>query len=103
MRGPIPPLPQYTFMAWCLVKRRDDFTISFTRRRNLENHNPSLDHRENFKSRSEQLNSQVMKYFPVCHMMPTCALTLMADTNIYKIIYFLNFKQILSNKVRYVD
>jgi hypothetical protein len=23
MRGAMPPLPQYTFMAWCLVKHRD--------------------------------------------------------------------------------
>jgi hypothetical protein len=29
MRGAIPPLPQYTFMAWCLVKHRDSF-IFFT-------------------------------------------------------------------------
>jgi hypothetical protein len=30
MRGVIPPLPQYAFMAWCLVKLRDNFTfISF--------------------------------------------------------------------------
>jgi hypothetical protein len=28
MRGAIPPLPQYVFMAWCLVKHRD-FTFSF--------------------------------------------------------------------------
>jgi hypothetical protein len=27
MRGVIPPLPQYVFMAWCLVKHRD-FTLS---------------------------------------------------------------------------
>jgi hypothetical protein len=27
MRGPIPPLPQYVFMAWCLVKHRDNFTL----------------------------------------------------------------------------
>jgi hypothetical protein len=26
MSGAIPPLPQYAFMAWCLVKHRDDFT-----------------------------------------------------------------------------
>jgi hypothetical protein len=24
MRGAIPPLPQYVFMAWCLVKHRDN-------------------------------------------------------------------------------
>jgi hypothetical protein len=24
----IPPLPQYTFMAWCLVKHRDNFTFT---------------------------------------------------------------------------
>jgi hypothetical protein len=27
MRGDIPPLPQYVFMAWCLVKHRD-FTFT---------------------------------------------------------------------------
>jgi hypothetical protein len=27
MRGPIPPLPLYAFMAWCLVKDRDNFTF----------------------------------------------------------------------------
>jgi hypothetical protein len=27
MRGVIPPLPQYAFMAWCLVKHRDNFVI----------------------------------------------------------------------------
>jgi hypothetical protein len=27
MCGAIPPLPQYTFMAWCLVKHRDNFTF----------------------------------------------------------------------------
>jgi hypothetical protein len=25
MRGAIPPLPKYVFMAWCLVKHRDNF------------------------------------------------------------------------------
>jgi hypothetical protein len=29
MRGSIPP-PRYTFMTWCLVKHRDNFTFSFT-------------------------------------------------------------------------
>jgi hypothetical protein len=29
MRGAIPPLPQYIFMAWCLVKQRDNFTFTF--------------------------------------------------------------------------
>jgi hypothetical protein len=27
MRVAIPPLPQYVFMAWCLVKHRDNFTF----------------------------------------------------------------------------
>jgi hypothetical protein len=31
MRGAIPPLPQYAFMAWCLVKHRGNFTFSFNR------------------------------------------------------------------------
>jgi hypothetical protein len=29
MSGPIHPLPQYAFMAWCLVKYRDNFTFTF--------------------------------------------------------------------------
>jgi hypothetical protein len=27
MLGAIPPLPQYVFIAWCLVKHRDNFTV----------------------------------------------------------------------------
>jgi hypothetical protein len=27
MSGAIPPLPQYAFMSWCLVKYRDNFTF----------------------------------------------------------------------------
>jgi hypothetical protein len=27
MRGALPPLPQYVFMTWCLVKHRDNFTF----------------------------------------------------------------------------
>jgi hypothetical protein len=27
MRGAIPPLPQYVFMEWCLVKYRDNLTF----------------------------------------------------------------------------
>jgi hypothetical protein len=30
MHGAIPPLPQYVFMAWCLVKHRDNFTFILT-------------------------------------------------------------------------
>jgi hypothetical protein len=29
MRGAIPPLTQYVFVAWCLVKHRDNFTFTF--------------------------------------------------------------------------
>jgi len=29
MRGAIPPLPQYAFMAWCSVKAWDNFTFTF--------------------------------------------------------------------------
>jgi hypothetical protein len=29
MRGAIPPLPQYIFMALCSVKHRDNFTFTF--------------------------------------------------------------------------
>jgi hypothetical protein len=28
MGGAIPPLPQYVFLVWCLVKHRDNFTFS---------------------------------------------------------------------------
>jgi hypothetical protein len=28
MSGAIPPLPQYAFMAWYLVKHRDKFTFT---------------------------------------------------------------------------
>jgi hypothetical protein len=30
MSGAIPPLPQYAFVAWCLVKIRDNFNFGFT-------------------------------------------------------------------------
>jgi len=30
MRGAIIPLPQCVFMAWYLVKHRDNFTVTFT-------------------------------------------------------------------------
>jgi hypothetical protein len=30
MLGDIPPLPQYAFMAWFLVKHRDNFTFTCT-------------------------------------------------------------------------
>jgi hypothetical protein len=28
MHGAIPPLPEYVFMAWFLVKHRDNFTFT---------------------------------------------------------------------------
>jgi hypothetical protein len=28
MREAIPPLPEYVFMEWCLVKHRNNFTLS---------------------------------------------------------------------------
>jgi len=30
MRGAIPLLPQYVFMAWCLVKHKDNFTFTLS-------------------------------------------------------------------------
>jgi len=33
MRRAIPPLPQYVFIAWSLVKHRDNFTFTFSRER----------------------------------------------------------------------
>jgi hypothetical protein len=35
MRGAIPPLLQYVFMAWCLVKHRDSFTLPLTVRQRI--------------------------------------------------------------------
>jgi hypothetical protein len=29
MSGAIPPLPQYVFLAWCLVKYMDNFTLPY--------------------------------------------------------------------------
>jgi len=29
MRGGIPPFPQCVFMAWCLVKHKDNVTFTF--------------------------------------------------------------------------
>jgi hypothetical protein len=36
MRGAIPPLPQYAFMAWCIVKHRDSFTFYLLPGRNRQ-------------------------------------------------------------------
>jgi len=30
MQDAITPLPQYVFMAWCLVKHRDNFSVFLT-------------------------------------------------------------------------
>jgi len=35
MSGAIPLLPQYIFMAWCLVKHRENFTFNFTLNNNV--------------------------------------------------------------------
>jgi hypothetical protein len=31
MRGVLPPLPQYLFMAWCLIKHMENFTLDSRR------------------------------------------------------------------------
>jgi hypothetical protein len=36
MHGAVPPLPHYAFMAWCLVKHRDNFTFTFTLQMSIE-------------------------------------------------------------------
>jgi hypothetical protein len=36
MRGAVPPLPQYVFLALCLVKHRDNFTFSDHAKKNLK-------------------------------------------------------------------
>jgi hypothetical protein len=36
IRGAIPPLPQYVFMAWCLVKHGDSLTFTFTLPTNIK-------------------------------------------------------------------
>jgi len=38
MSGAMPPLPQYVFMVWCLVKRRDNFTFTL----NYERDSPKV-------------------------------------------------------------
>jgi hypothetical protein len=38
MRGAIPPLPEYVFMAWCIVKHRDNFTFYLYLLEGEENH-----------------------------------------------------------------
>jgi len=38
MGGAIPPLPQYAFMAWCLVKAQDNFTFYLL----LHDHNTEI-------------------------------------------------------------
>jgi hypothetical protein len=35
MRGAIPPHPRYVFMAWCLVKHRDNFTFTLPLLQNI--------------------------------------------------------------------
>jgi hypothetical protein len=47
MRGSIPPFPQYAFMAWCLIKYRDNFTFTFTF---------TFNRYESFKSYTDQVN-----------------------------------------------
>jgi hypothetical protein len=46
MNGDIPPLPQYAFMAWCLVKHRDNFTFYLLQKRMI--HERKLTFMENF-------------------------------------------------------
>jgi hypothetical protein len=36
MRGATPPLPQCAFMAWCLVKQRDNFTFYTQKKRCMD-------------------------------------------------------------------
>jgi hypothetical protein len=40
MRGAIPPLPQYVFMSWCLVKYRDNFTFTLYKLTNFVKDSP---------------------------------------------------------------
>jgi hypothetical protein len=39
IRGAIAPLPQYVFMAWCLVKHKDNFTLNCTKQAGKSNPN----------------------------------------------------------------
>jgi hypothetical protein len=36
MRGAIPPLPEYVFMAWCLVKAEGQFAFEVNRKRKFK-------------------------------------------------------------------
>jgi hypothetical protein len=42
MSGDIPPLPQYTFMAWCLVKAQGLYLFTFNNNNNNNNNNNKL-------------------------------------------------------------
>jgi hypothetical protein len=58
MSGVIPPLPQYVFMAWCLVKHRGNFTFTIT----------ILQHSPENRSNSHRifLMSEILP-FPACN------------------------------------
>jgi hypothetical protein len=40
MSGAIPPIPQYVFMGWCVVKHRGNFTLPYLVE--MKNHTESL-------------------------------------------------------------
>jgi hypothetical protein len=47
MSGAIPPLPQYAFMAWCLVEHRDNFYLRITRRMRWAGHVQRMEEMKN--------------------------------------------------------
>jgi hypothetical protein len=57
--GAIPPLPQYIFMAWCLVKHRDNFTLPLSYKRKLSVLWQRLrkeSHRQNLKKKKNSIH-----------------------------------------------
>jgi hypothetical protein len=68
MRGAIPPLPQYVFMAWCLVKRSDSFT--------LPGANPAVLHTSS--SRGTCLSTRKTDILPSYHIVSHAGLLLLA-------------------------
>jgi hypothetical protein len=63
MRGAILPLHQYTFMAWCLVKQRDNFTFLLIFISNhIHREEETLIEVENVGLKSEQADSLPLKY-----------------------------------------
>jgi hypothetical protein len=52
MRGAIPPLPQYVFIAWCSVKHRNNFTFTSNITRRIDSEFGNFSHRHRIQTGS---------------------------------------------------